>query len=111
MAAYPKCSQVLLFTPALRIANMREIDPDRICYWPEMIRTSVKAADDVVRTTDKEWWLYLPQCGTGRLSKHSIIEHDDGTITVNPSIVMEGHDNGVKTAKHGFLEKGIWRDA
>jgi hypothetical protein len=43
----------------------------------------------------------------GALSKHNIIENPDGSITVSPSILMEGHLG----KKHGFLENGIWRDA
>jgi len=33
---------------------------------------------------------------------HKVIEHEDGTISVSPSIV----GNGI----HGYLEHGIWRD-
>jgi hypothetical protein len=33
---------------------------------------------------------------------HTVVEHDDGTISVTPSIV------GFKI--HGYIEKGIWRD-
>lgn len=36
---------------------------------------------------------------------HSVVEHEDGTITVSPSILVS---NG-QEEWHGFLEKGVWR--
>lgn len=39
----------------------------------------------------------------GSLTDHEITEHEDGTITVSPSI--EGYDF------HGHIERGIWRKA
>jgi len=54
------------------------------------------------------WYCKPPNFTTGyrRLSKHKVIEHDDGTITVSPSIKMDNHI----CSWHGFLEKGIWRE-
>jgi hypothetical protein len=43
----------------------------------------------------------------GQLRKHKVTEHEDGTITVSPSIVAKNRDR----EWHGFLEKGIWREA
>lgn len=37
-------------------------------------------------------------------SHHKVIEHEDGTITVSPSILINGGGTW-----HGYLEKGIWR--
>lgn len=42
----------------------------------------------------------------GNLSRHTITEHEDGTITVSPSILITRHDG----SWHGFLECGIWRE-
>lgn len=44
----------------------------------------------------------------GNLSKHEVVEHEDGTITVSPSILIRSPHKG--TEWHGFLEKGIWRE-
>lgn len=41
------------------------------------------------------------------LSRHTVIEHDDGTITVGPSILVSG--GGFDECWHGYLEKGDWR--
>lgn len=42
----------------------------------------------------------------GNISSHQITEHGDGTITVSPSILING---GKPDAWHGYLERGIWR--
>jgi hypothetical protein len=45
------------------------------------------------------------------LSLHTITEHEDGTITVSPSIKHTGNNEGwtKKIVWHGFLERGVWR--
>lgn len=42
----------------------------------------------------------------GNLSAHKVIEHEDGTITVSPSIKITRHDG----VWHGWLERGVWRE-
>lgn len=39
------------------------------------------------------------------LSGHAVVEHDDGTITVSPSIKVSARDR----LWHGYLERGVWR--
>ena len=47
-----------------------------------------------------------PECNLiANLNHHKVIEHEDGTITVSPSILVS---NSV-TEWHGFLERGVWR--
>lgn len=77
---------------AKRINKMTGVDHSSICYWND---------------EDGLWWLYIPLCGAGVLKNHTVQEHDDGTITVSPSIVMTGHLNNIR---HGFLERGVWRE-
>ena len=36
---------------------------------------------------------------------HNVIEHEDGTITVSPSILITRHDG----SWHGYLDRGVWR--
>jgi hypothetical protein len=43
----------------------------------------------------------------GGLNKHQVIEHEDGTITVSPSIEIKSWDGAYY---HGWLERGVWRD-
>lgn len=42
------------------------------------------------------------------LANHTVTEHEDGTITVSPSILCGDRD---RRQWHGFLERGVWRDA
>ncbi len=43
----------------------------------------------------------------GNLANHRVIEHEDRSITVSPSILITRH-NG--TQWHGWLERGVWRE-
>lgn len=43
------------------------------------------------------------------LSGHQVTEHDDGTITVQPSILVNSH-RPAPDGWHGFLERGTWRE-
>lgn len=38
---------------------------------------------------------------------HKVVEHEDGTITVSPSILITDWKYGTW---HGFLEHGVWRE-
>lgn len=61
------------------------------------------------------WYIRPPGCHLGSLAQHNVIEHEDGTITVSPSILQ--HDyvvdaDGIRNVDvHGFLERGVWREA
>lgn len=61
---------------------------------------------------DENWYACCP--GTGRrlvanLASHTVVEHDDGTITVSPSIECRGSSWEKDAHWHGFLEKGVWK--
>ena len=75
----------------IRLNTFSDIQTDKICYWYEKDR----------------WWIYLPKCGCGDLSNHTVIENWNNTITVTPSILVKAHDN---KQRHGYLEGGIWRE-
>jgi hypothetical protein len=47
------------------------------------------------------------------LAAHAIIEHDDATITVTPSILVSGNVgvSPVRTMWHGWLKNGEWIEA
>lgn len=68
------------------------LDDSRICYW----------------RTPNEWWIYLPEAGIGRLTAHTVVENDDGMITVTPSIALG--PAGGPWKRHGFLTRGEWRE-
>jgi len=61
------------------------------------------------KTPDGKWYCHVPApgFGAGGLGKHEVTEHEDGTITVSPSILC---DMGNGSVYHGFLERGVWRE-
>lgn len=67
-----------------------------------------------IKTGDTfSWYAHCPCQGEliGNLSEHKVIEHDDGTITVSPSILVTWREHGIEITRwHGFLEKGVWRE-
>jgi hypothetical protein len=50
-----------------------------------------------------EWYTNFHGCLRG----HTVTEHEDGTITVSPSILITQPGVGIW---HGFLERGVWRE-
>lgn len=59
--------------------------------------------------TPDGWFCRVPAdgFGLGGLGKHTVIEHEDGTITASPSILC---DMGNGYVWHGYLERGVWRE-
>jgi hypothetical protein len=79
---------------AHRIEKYEDLDETKYCYYK----------------SNEVWYLYMPGCGLGSLANHQIVEHSDGTITASPSILTTGHHDGKQVQKHGYLERGVWRD-
>jgi len=52
------------------------------------------------------WVIRDPAGHLGSLQTHTVVEHEDGTITVSPSI-LDPKPGGW----HGYLERGVWREA
>jgi hypothetical protein len=54
-----------------------------------------------------DWFGATPRSGdhVAGLANHDVVEHEDGTITVSPSILAEG-----QWTWHGYLEGGVWRE-
>lgn len=48
----------------------------------------------------------------GALGKHDVTEHEDGTITASPSILVQTTWGPERTPHewHGYLERGVWRE-
>lgn len=58
------------------------------------------------------WQVRPPGCRAGGIPNHEVTEHEDGTITVSPSIVLwDTNEKGTMMSWHGYLERGIWRKA
>lgn len=59
--------------------------------------------------TDGTWYGCTPNDHGCNLSAHDVTEHDDGTITVSPSILVTWRLNGRDVEQwHGFLRRGVW---
>lgn len=54
------------------------------------------------------WYACSPAGHLGNLAAHDVVEHQDGTITVSPSILVS--DTKDNELWHGYLEQGVWRE-
>lgn len=76
---------------------------------------AVFAPGDYAKWIDQDgkvtWMCQVPDGQMGNLGNHAVTEHEDGTITVSPSILITGRRSDSKTVWHGFLERGIWRQS
>lgn len=54
-----------------------------------------------------DWICKSPNGLVGNLKLHKVTENEDRTITVEPSILING---GARGSFHGFLERGVWRE-
>lgn len=50
------------------------------------------------------WHARTPNGMLANLTNHEVLEHEDGTITVSPSILVTGGGTW-----HGWIERGVWR--
>ena len=84
----------------------------RRVYPDEFIKIHDLEPGDYAKANDGTWWLRCPNGTWGRLRTtiHNITEHEDGTISVTPSILIKGHWEGVTVERHGFLTKGVWTE-
>jgi hypothetical protein len=57
------------------------------------------------------WYCCAPGNYLGNLGAHSVIEHEDGSITVSPSILISttDHKGNRHELWHGYIERGVWR--
>lgn len=56
----------------------------------------------------RTWMARTPNGHMGNLANHDVVEHEDGSITVSPSILVSDSKGELW---HGFLERGVWREA
>jgi hypothetical protein len=90
-------------------------------YWKVIERSSGDPAqlDEPGNLTGGEWMVVAPigdgdGYSIGRLTRHTVREHDDGTISVRPG---DGSSNSILITGshgrqyHGYIERGVWTDA
>ena len=66
---------------------------------------------DYGKRPDGVWYCIPPGLDStwmGNLNAHTVVEHEDGTITVSPSILISSYKGH---SWHGYLERGVWREA
>lgn len=82
--------------------------PDCFTDTPDFAWDKVQTGD-YFKQKDGGWFLMSPSGESGGVNAPTwtITEHDDGTITVSPSIWFNKESDGW----HGFLERGWWRRA
>lgn len=71
--------------------------------WPE----GLFKPGEYAQHADGFWYGETPNGHSCNLRGHTVVEHEDGTITVSPSILVY---QGKKELWHGFLERGVWRE-
>lgn len=77
---------------AKRVDTFDDREGTKVCYWKHQNR----------------WFITFPDSDLmGDLSLHKVEEHEDGTITVTPSIKVW---NGRGQERHGYLTKGVWNE-
>jgi hypothetical protein len=69
--------------------------------WPEGLMNPGEYAKH-----EGVWYAVTPNDHYANLAAHSVTEHEDGTITVSPSIRVYDTERDLW---HGFLERGVWR--
>lgn len=68
--------------------------------------TGLKPGEYGKHPVNGDWYCRTPNGWTGNLKGHTVTEHEDGTITVSPSILVR---DDIEELWHGYLERGIWR--
>lgn len=78
--------------------------PGRRVY-PDTDGNLTLAAGDYGCNGGGRWFVRPPGCHTGAIPHHKVEEHEDKTVTVEPSIAYR---DGRGTAWHGYLRRGKW---
>ena len=83
-------------------------EPDE--EYPHPLPIDYQPGDYWFSPITKNWYCCCPNGDLGNLSKHDVIEYEDGTITVSPSILIKWIGENEGRNWHGYLENGIWRE-
>lgn len=68
------------------------------------------APGEVARDPDTgTYYARTPNGHLANLIHHEVAEHEDGAVTVSPSISVTA--GGIGEVYHGYLERGAWRNA
>jgi hypothetical protein len=88
----------------------QKLTPGRRVYPNENGQTWFREGD-YGRDDNGEWAGRPPGFELGTFEGHTVIEHKDGTITVEPSILVTYPREGLGAVQwHGYLQAGIWKE-
>ena len=73
---------------------------------PDATELHQLANGEYARDARGDWICTTPNGLGGALRKHEVVEHEDGTVTVSPSILVTR--GGTKQEFHGWLQRGVW---
>lgn len=87
-------------------------DPQPGDYWKYVDRggAPLRSAEQG-NLTGTVWGICAPRGGIATLTKHTVREHEDGTISVRAG---DGSSNSILISKgteqlwHGYIERGVW---
>jgi hypothetical protein len=86
-----------MLTPGRRIEPPFNATGGLVGEWP--------SPGDYWHEPERGWFGFAPDGAMCGLSNHDVVEHEDRTITVSPSILV----GDGRTSWHGYLERGTWR--
>lgn len=78
--------------------------------WPE--KGLIKPGEYAKEPASGVWYCRTPNGYYGNLADHRVTEHEDGTITVLPSIkvsTLETPSSPERQLWHGHLTAGVWK--
>jgi len=90
----------------------------RVCDWAG---SPLLQPGEYARHSNGQWFACTPNGHMANLSLHNVVEHEDGTITVEPSVAVSypggGTDSGISVKSpqgiqlwHGYLQAGAWKE-
>jgi hypothetical protein len=81
-------------------------------FYPDEEHTFPNVPGEYMKGENGRWELCMPTGIHGAINDKvwKITEHEDGTITVSPSIDCKSTGANGKYNWHGWLEKGVWRE-
>lgn len=82
----------------------KPVDGKRV-QWPES--GVLTAGQYAMHPHERHFFAMTPNGRLANLKNHTVTEHDDGRISVQPSILVS---SGGREEWHGFLENGVWRE-
>jgi hypothetical protein len=90
------------FTGKLEPGDYVKVDPKRMADGSPLSEGVAKCYP--------YWMGMAPNGHSCALGAHTVIEHEDGTVTVSPSILISTcrEEQNVELW-HGYLERGVWR--